>query len=454
MPFHEVFFYLTLILLPTQLGYHLWPDWAMVIGRRLDYLSPTLFLTDITILLTLLSWVVSSFPLLKINNYLKLVVFVGFVGLNILFASSPVIAFSKWLKFLEFALFGFYIIKTKPSFSRSIWCLSFAVLYSSVIAIAQFFSQHSLGGVFWFLGERTFDISTPGIARIQILPSAITHYSLFIIHKSGELLRPYATFPHPNVLGGFLAVLLPLIIYKSTNGKSTNQWQNVSTNIVIALGLVALLLTFSRSAWIAGVVGLSAVLFFRFKSMKHRSFVVFLAFIGFVGLFLALPYFKSLTPDSESVFVRTELNSAAVFMWWNNNFLDNAFIPHTTHVIHRLLGVGLGNFLIELPKFYPHRDIFFLQPVHNIYLLILSEVGVIGLILFLFFIISIYRNKEYGIRNKGKNQKILSFIIRYSLFIILFIGLVDHYPLTLQQGQLLLTLLISFNLINVNNYNI
>ena len=50
----------------------------------------------------------------------------------------------------------------------------------------EFIKQASLNGLFWWLGERTFTSSTPGIAKAVI---------------DGRLLmRPYATFPHPNVL--------------------------------------------------------------------------------------------------------------------------------------------------------------------------------------------------------------------------------------------------------------
>jgi len=431
MPLHLFFFYATVILLPTQLGLHFWPDWALVIGRRLDYLSPTLFLTDITILLTLISWFLSSFSSLKIKNNLKFLAFAGFIGLNIFFTTSPLITIYKWLKVLEFIMFGFYIVKTRPSFSRSLWCLSFAVFYSSIIAITQFFLQHSVGGLLWFLGERTFDITTPGIARIQTLPF-LPSYCLPVL-RSMELLRPYATFPHPNVLGGFLAATIPLVVINNLTLKKLNNLQisllKIFRVITIILSSLAFILTFSRSAWVAGTVGLLIVLFLHFKSKRNYPFVVCMVFVVFVGFFLVFPYFQSLTPNSESVFVRKELNSAAISIWKTSPFL----------------GVGLGNYLIKLPTYYPHRDIFFLQPVHNIYLLILSETGILGLFFFGWLIVYIVRNYELRMRNKGKNNQQFSSIILYSLFLILLLGFVDHYPLTLQQGQLLLTILISFS---------
>jgi len=421
MPLHLFFFYATLILLPTQLGFHFWPDWALVLGRRLDYLSPTIFLTDITIFLTLIFWLFEKRKRFCVPIgywfYLKLALLVLFVTANIILASSNLIALYKWFKVFEFTLFGFYIIKTKPSFSRSIWCLSFAVLYSSLIAIAQFFLQHSVGGLLWFLGERTFDVTTPGIARIQ-LQSIPNLTSYFVLRTSSEVLRPYATFPHPNVLGGFLAVALPLFFSQYNYLKtvrSSRAVEKIFFFLISILGLTALLLTFSRSAWIAFLI---MVIILRMKKMFFMSgfssvilVVLFFVFIGF-----SFPYFQSLTPGNESVFVRNELTKSAWSVWKTSPFV----------------GVGLGNYLIKLPAYYPHRDIFFLQPVHNIYLLLLSEMGLIGLVFCLWFIVRVLGNKQVR-------------IMKWALCGMLLLGFVDHYPLTLQQGQLLLVVLISFS---------
>ena len=171
--------------------------------------------------------------------------------------------------------------------------------------------------------------------------------------------------------------------------------------------------------------------------LARRSFsvggIVFVVFIGFVGLLWVLPYFQTLTPENESVFVRGELNSAAIKM-----ITPSSHLPST--IYHLLFGVGLGNYLVELPKYYPHREIFFLQPVHNIYLLILSETGIIGLGMILYFIVKIFKHIA---------RKRLFVICHLSFVTLLLLGAVDHYPLTLQQGQLLLTVLIA----NILIYN-
>ena len=418
---HRFFFSLLLVFLPTQLGYHFWPDWATVLGRRIDYLSPTIYFTDVLIGLTLASWLFNEFSIfnsqfsIKGRNFqFSIFIFVLlFVGVNIYFAANPVIAMYKWIKVLEFVGLGYYIIKTKPTFSFVIWHLSFGILYSSLLAIAQFIFQHSIGGPLWFLGERTFAPDTPGIARASLRQCVSAS-------MCGEVLRAYGTFPHPNVLGGFLAVTIPLLvnlqIYKSTNLQINSKIFKILKWTTITLGSVALVLTFSRSAIVVGVVATALVI----ARMRNKTIIFFYLFFAIV---LLISFFK-INPHEESVVVRQQLNNAAIKIWQSSP----------------LVGVGLGNFLVVLPKALPSRTVYFLQPVHNIYLLLLSEVGVVGMGFFLWLLWIAIRNKGKVISKKGN---FIAFSYLLSLISYLFLGLVDHYPLSLQQGQLMLTVFLA-----------
>lgn len=432
MKLHRIFFFLLIIFLPTQLGYHFWPDWTLVLGRRVDYLSPTVYLTDVLLVATLLFWFKESVSRIKnhelrikkkptqwysfiIHNSLFIILTISFVAVNVFVATSKPIAFYKWIKVLEFAALGWYILKTKPSVSLITFCLSLAVFYSSILAITQFFLQHSIGGPLWFLGERTFTIDTPGIARINWCQVSSI--------RCQEFLRPYATFPHPNVLGGFLAVTLPLIIYELTKRRK------IFYLLTIGFGLVALLLTFSRSAIVVGLIAIAYTIA-RIKNYELR--IKNYIYLTFLFIIILTSYFLLHNSPEESVVVREQLNSAAVKIFSRSP----------------LIGVGAGNFLIELPKVLPSRAVYFLQPVHNIYLLLLSEVGLVGTGIVGWLIFSIIKKYELRSKNYGQKQNTQIFILHTSLFIILLIGLVDHYPLTLQQGQLLLTIYLALSIHN------
>ena len=47
---YHLLFQIFIFLLPTQLAYHFWPNWALVYGIRVDYLAPAVYLTDILVI--------------------------------------------------------------------------------------------------------------------------------------------------------------------------------------------------------------------------------------------------------------------------------------------------------------------------------------------------------------------------------------------------------------------
>lgn len=416
MKWHRLFFTLLLVFLPTQLGFHFWPAWAMVLGRRVDYLSPTLYVTDVIIVFILLFWLIEhirGFKIYDLRFKNKKIILLGIcIGINIYFAANQPVAIFNWIKVLEFGLLGWYIVKTKPNYSLITSCLSVGVLYSSLIAIAQFMLQRSVGGPLWWLGERTFTIDTPGIARI--------------VFGGREYLRSYATFPHPNVLGGFLAVTLPLFVSSLIRYfvKKKNKQEKLFLIwylSVLIIGSIALVLTFSRSALIVGAIAIMFTLA-RSTNKKILASLLFLIIIFGITLF-------SITPQEESVVVREQLNTAAIKLWQQSPFI----------------GVGLGNFLVKLPAYLPSRTIYFLQPVHNVYLLVLAETGAVGLVLTLWFVWLCIKSKT---SNTSKTSQKFSPVLLVPLLTLLLLGLVDHYPLTLQQGQLLITLFVSLSLVH------
>jgi len=415
MPWHVVFFYLTVLLIPTQLGFHSWPDWSFILGRRIDYLSPTLYLTDITIFITLLLWICypQKNPLKKIWHhrcFLFIFLLLGlFVVENIGVSLSPFAALYKWMKVVEYVLLGVYIYKTKPNIHTTIFIISIAVVYSSILAIVQFYLQHSIGGILWVLGERSFTIDTPGIARMN--------WCNFSHVQCHELLRPYATFSHPNVLGGFLATVLPIILFGFIQTyKQLQAPKKIFFAVSISIGIFALALSFSRSAWVAGVIGMFAT---SVLLRKTKSFIWIMmgAVATGVGL-VSLPYVQMLIEPNESVQLRLHLADAAIKMWRS----------------YPLFGVGANNYLVRLPQVLQLRDLYFLQPVHNIYLLLLSETGIVGFFLFGYLLFLSF------------SKKILQTDIwSISLAVLLFLGFMDHYPLTIQQGQLLFVFVLSYS---------
>ena len=419
---HRWLFFLFILFLPTQLGYHWWPSWSLVLGRRIDYLSPTLFFTDVLLLLTFSFWLIESllrrtFPIVHFFHVINVTALrwitpiAIFFAVNIWAAASRPVAVFTWIKVVECLFLVYYIVKTRPAYTTIVTLLSFGVFYSALLAIVQFFLQHSVGGPIWWLGERTFSSATPGIAQISLCLPFLSGCPL--------VLRPYATFPHPNVLGGFLAVTIPLIVSEFlSQRKPTGAAKQRVYRVAIVLGIIALALTFSRSAMVAFAVVLAG-LYWPLHKQKSRfvpgALVVLPLALVSVALFIAL---SSGSLQGESVVVREQLVASAIQLF----------------VRHPLTGIGFGNFLVLLPGVLPIRLVYFLQPVHSIYLLFLDEGGILGLVVAAWSF-WLARGRLMVTTTHEVWVPAMSFVG------LCLIGFVDHYPLTLQQGRLLFALL-------------
>lgn len=401
MVLHRFIFFILLFLLPAQLGYHFWPKFSYVYGLRVDYLSPTIYLTDILIFLISIFWFFEKRRKFSINNlkiiaqnfwFVFLVFF--FLFLNCYFSENKGAAFYKLFKVLEFIFLGFYTSREKIDLSFITYFLGITITWTSLIAIAQFIKQSSLGGMFWFLGERTFSVDTPGIAKITI--------------DGKLLLRPYATFSHPNSMAGYVFVSILLILAK----KKLILFDKFS----IFIGIISLILSFSRVVWLVaillGIVNIFSFIFKKYGKEGPTKSNIFLLF------FLPLLALERKIVSVESISRRIDLNRIALKILRTSLYF----------------GVGLNNFISKLSKTSWNTDwIYFLQPVHNIFLLIATEIGLVGLFLFLSFLFLTFK------RIVEKPHFL------YPILAIFLTGMFDHYWLTLQQNCCLLA--ITFGLI-------
>ncbi len=395
-----------IILLPAQTGKHFWPAFAFINGIRIDYLSPTLYLTDILIIVIVLAALIRKRQK-KEKKFLhwKSTVILGccifYILLNIKSSSRPALSLYSWLKLgLLTALFWYIKNEAAVVVKYLRRFLPLALTYSSLLAIAQVLNQASLSGPLYLLGERWFTIATPGIARTQALGRL--------------LLRPYATFPHPNALAGFLVVSQIFLFF---TGKKEDK-QNAPANwIVLSLGSLVVALSFSQSAWYLATI---AVIVQLLRKYQRKAIPWALALIA-VALFI----FLKVPPEKESLTQRKIVSEAALTMIKED--------PAT--------GVGLGNFIPNLDSRVQGNQTFsspflFYQPAHNVFLLWGAETGLIGLCALIWLFCKALQTA------KKKDMQSAYF----SLCSVLLLGLIDHYWFTLQQTRLLLTILLATSL--------
>ncbi len=397
-------FYLLIIFLPTQLGKHFWPNFSFVFGLRLDYLSPTFYFTDILILIILLlssKKIIYFFKKQTGKNVFLFLTFYVFLFLGILSSKNLPAGLYGLLKLTEMIFLSIYVIQNFQNLNKKNLFIAFSIpiIYESLLSLFQLFNNGSMGGLLYFLGERTFNSSTPGIANASI---------------NGQLiLRPYATFSHPNVLAGFLVIFTLFLLNLFTKK------EKVVLIILTALATLSLFSTLSRIAivyWLICLIILFAIsMYKKYKkgktNIKNVAFIlisIFVIVLIFVKDSTLMQRFSETTVYEQSFAQRQELTTSSFNMLIKNP----------------LLGVGINNFYFNL------TNTLFIQPVHNIFLLILSQGGII-----VFFIIMYVLIKALVIVVRLKN--IYLFLALLSITVL---GSFDHYFLTLQQGQILTVL--------------
>lgn len=392
-------FRLLIFLLPTQVGLHLWPDFAFVFGIRVDYFSPTIYLTDLLVLLFVLWRIPKQFSLSKSlrGHWKKMLLLVFFSSANIVVSQNPQISFLKWLKVYETIILAVVISRLKLHWVKDVFIpFSLSLIVFGLIGFLQFLKQGSIGGILYFLGERTFALSTPGVSIYDF--------------EGRQTLRMYSTFSHPNSFAGYTLVSF-LVVFRSKLNTGRKNALRLMSQIVT---LTSIVFTFSHASYFASVFLLTFSFFRNFRFIKA-------IFIFLISVSMLLP----ILADNIRGFVNLPQNTS--------QRLNLAVSAGELFGKNPLLGVGLNNYVYRLSETsIPKEDIWRLQPVHNIFLLVMVETGLMG---FLAFCYLLYRLLSYSLAVRNYN-----FVA--AILAILLTGLVDHYWLTLQQNQLLFAVVV------------
>lgn len=401
---------LLVFFLPFNLGLHLIQESSYVLGYLVPYFVPTLYLTDLILLALLILWGLELFLMPEARDRVcsclrswpvilwLILLILAWPNLNTV---NPQASLCLWLLLLK-GVFLFIFLCSRKNDRNLRSCLvlsfSFALLFQSALGLYQFYAQKPLFA-YPVLGETQFVTAMKGVAQVDWLGK--------------KMVRAYGTTPHPNVLGAFL--VLGILTVSQTTTKNKN-----ARIILILLSLCGLFFTFSRSAWL--VLGLLG--FFLWWQKGRWRGLWFLS-LGLI-LIATVHFFPWVYQQGQSP------------AWQERLFLIKTSLR--TWQQAPLFGVGLGNSLIDLQKQGGLQgDFRFLQPVHNIYCLLLSEAGLFGLSAFLVFLFLIWHDAR-----KDRSPFWLLFPA------VLLLGLFDHYWFTLQQGALLLFL--SFGMVlNIKN---
>jgi putative inorganic carbon (HCO3(-)) transporter len=200
--------------------------------------------------------------------------------------------------------------------------------------------------------------------------------------------RVGGTVGTPNTAASYLTLLLaPALGVMLTPLKRRHTWL---AGLAFGLGSVALVLTFSRGGWLAFIVSIMLLCLLAF----YRGWLaprILLTFVVIVVLLFVL--FR------EPILAR---------LFGDDGGTAGSRIPLTRLALriirdHPLLGIGANNYVTILPQYItPEFYGEFLFTVHNKYLLVWAETGIVGLVAFLGFLLAVIRRGWQGWRLRDR----------------------------------------------------
>jgi len=348
----------------------------------------------------------TKYKILNTKYFLGILsIFIVWSLISFLWSDSKSLALYFWHWLAEAA--GLFLILRTIKFdaAKLMWAFVLSALIQAGLGLWQFLSQSAFSSK--WLGMAFHDPAVPGTVVVE---TALRRW-----------LRAYGALPHPNMLAGFLAAAMffTFRLYQ----KIGYGIKKLFLPVIFSILSFGLFTTFSKSVILSflAVLILSWFTFFIFKQSKESKIdllkftLIFLVIAAIFGVIFWEPA-ETRIIGAERLEIKSTAERIGYFGEARQLIKNNPFF-----------GVGLGNYTLAVHnEINPNLQSWDYQPVHNIYLLILAELGITGLFLWLALIFIIFKKLR---------------ITNYQLPIIfLFIGLFDHYLWTLYFGMTLVWL--------------
>lgn len=291
----------------------------------------------------------------------------GWIGENVTGAAGAGVPFRNTaFQLLSLGVVWFiylFLVNERP---RLTWPLAGIVLLQGGVGIAQFVLQRDLGLA--TLGELALDPEVRGV-------------SVLLTEEGQRWLRAYGLTGHPNLLATLLSLLVLMLLLEVRSSRGVSRGLLVTA---IGVGVLGLLATVSRAAWLAFGLGLVVwalgvwiqaagrrpaapaqppVSIARRAAWVGVPLLGGLAFVAFYGRTVATRFFG--------------LNSAVEARSLVERLRD-VRIAATLIGEHPWTGVGLGNYLASARLLDRSARV-----VHNVPLLVTAETGLAGGLLWL-----------------------------------------------------------------------
>ena len=307
-----------------------------------------------------------------------------------------------------------FSIDIKYSFKeyRGDMLIGFLLLYSSINNIEK------------KMAERIIDALVVGAAVVSLY-GMVEYAGLTSQMESPG--RMDSVTPDYNYFSTYLILVLPILFYRFYMSSAKMRVIYFSVTLIAT---IALILTFTRAAWIAAFFEM--ILFVAFINRKALIILFAVVIIGYIGFQLIKEY-----PSSTIGTLKAQIDHPA-YTYTDRIELWRFGIIHLKDRPVFCFGYGRANFAKIYPEFFKRSILLF--HTHNTFINIGLELGIPGLIALLWLFWAILKSLWKDWKDRLNENRILSFAILASVIGFLIRIQFDH--LLVDEMALMLWLLV------------
>jgi len=284
------------------------------------------------------------------------------------------------------------------------------VIYFLVIEV---FTQEKHFRVLWIV----YIVTAAAVSLDAVMQYHLIHKDIFTGRNFIEGSRATASFKAPNGLGAYLSILIPFFLaYQSLKISRKGKFILV---LCLIFFLWALILTFSKGAWISSLIGIfSLFIFFFLKYYSQRRQIA-----GKLILICVTTITLSVILVNARGGINSLAHNRAMFSWrigiWEDTFEMIKDKPIFGHGINTYMHKFSQDYARRNPDQNPYAPTY----AHNCYLQIFAETGIFGFLSFMWILIRLFkifilrinnlfiRNEPRAVLSAGLCAGLLAFLI-------------------------------------------
>lgn len=268
--------------------------------------------------------------------------------------------------FLKTFLCFFYLannLKTRENIWFAVRCLLAGFFLQSLIGLAQQSVHRNIG--LGFLGERKEE------------------KMMKMVGGKDPVFRIGGTLGHPTFFGGYMAAVLPVSLAMTLF--PMRLMKRAIPIFIFMCGAMALIFSYCRSAWIVTFFSCPFLLYYWFRDYfrTHQFRLGPILGVALIGACVLLPFAPQI---NERLTADDKGSTESRIPQWKMGF--------EMIKAHPFLGVGMNNYNVVSDRYEPYvadestptRVFFYGSKIHNVYLGVASQTGLIGLFFYLLFL--------------------------------------------------------------------